>query len=264
MPSPVIADVGTILMYSDKSLFSLNRQTFSSWMANSATTFCTRSWNSCCVLVCCFFSVLTISLFGFVRHWNNRSTLFKATMKGVFLFFRSWIDSIVCGSRPCMISTTRMAKSHKEDPRLRRLLKDSWPGVSMISIPGMLSGAFWNSFTIFVDSMMASAGTLVAPICCVMPPASPSCGRQKKLFQSTTKLYLYERAKSNELLKNTCRYFDSYTTLMETDHSYRPITMKPITCFSFSFYFLERYLNWEQTVFSYSRQHRSKRTGSPP
>lgn len=32
-----------------------------------------------------------------------------------------------------------------------------------------------TSFTILVCSRMASSGTKVAPICCVMPPASPSC-----------------------------------------------------------------------------------------
>ena len=32
-----------------------------------------------------------------------------------------------------------------------------------------------TSFTIFVCSLMAYTGTMVAPICCVMPPASPSC-----------------------------------------------------------------------------------------
>lgn len=36
------------------------------------------------------------------------------------------LSSVVC-SRPCMISTTKMAMSHKLDPRERRLLKDSWP-----------------------------------------------------------------------------------------------------------------------------------------
>jgi hypothetical protein len=30
-----------------------------------------------------------------------------------------------CGSRPCMMSTTRMAMSHRLDPRERRLEKDS-------------------------------------------------------------------------------------------------------------------------------------------
>lgn len=34
------------------------------------------------------------------------------------------------------MSTTRMAMSQREEPRERKLLKDSWPGVSMMSKPG--------------------------------------------------------------------------------------------------------------------------------
>ena len=35
--------------------------------------------------------------------------------------------------------------------------------------------SFLTSLIIFVCSLMASTGTIVAPICCVIPPASPSC-----------------------------------------------------------------------------------------
>lgn len=52
-------------------------------------------------------------------------TLFRAMMNGVLRSLRRLMDSIVCGSSPCMISTTRMAKSHREDPRDRRLLSTS-------------------------------------------------------------------------------------------------------------------------------------------
>lgn len=52
-------------------------------------------------------------------------TLFRAMMNGVLRSLRRLMDSIVCGSRPCMISTTRMARSHREDPRDRRLLSTS-------------------------------------------------------------------------------------------------------------------------------------------
>lgn len=68
--------------------------------------------------------------------YSHLSILFSATTNGVFLFFSILIDSIVWGSNPCIISTTNIAISHKDDPRLRRLLKDSCPGVSMISKPG--------------------------------------------------------------------------------------------------------------------------------
>lgn len=44
-------------------------------------------------------------------------------MKGVFPFRRMDRDSSVWGSRPCIISTTRMAMSHIEEPRTRKLLE---------------------------------------------------------------------------------------------------------------------------------------------
>ena len=46
-------------------------------------------------------------------------------MNGVFLAFSRLMDSIVCCSMPCMRSTTKMAMSHKLEPRDRRLVKDS-------------------------------------------------------------------------------------------------------------------------------------------
>ena len=44
-------------------------------------------------------------------------------MKGVFPFRRMDRDSSVWGSRPCIMSTTRMAMSHIEEPRTRKLLE---------------------------------------------------------------------------------------------------------------------------------------------
>ena len=38
-----------------------------------------------------------------------------------------------------MRSTTRIAMSHSDEPRERRFENDSWPGVSMTSMPGSLS-----------------------------------------------------------------------------------------------------------------------------
>ena len=37
-----------------------------------------------------------------------------------------------------------------------------------------ITHSFLTSLIIFVCSLMASTGTIVAPICCVIPPASPS------------------------------------------------------------------------------------------
>jgi hypothetical protein len=65
-------------------------------------------------------------------------------MNGVFLLLRRFKDSIVCGSNPCIISTTRIAISQREEPLLRRLLNDSCPGVSIMSKPGIRSSASTN------------------------------------------------------------------------------------------------------------------------
>lgn len=70
---------------------------------------------------------------------TDLSILLSATMNGVFLVLSRLMDSKVCSSRPCMMSTTRMAMSHREDPRDLRLLKEAWPGVSIINRPGNLS-----------------------------------------------------------------------------------------------------------------------------
>lgn len=53
--------------------------------------------------------------------------MLSAMMKGVFRIFSRLMDSMVCGSRLCMRSITRMAMSHRLLPRERRLLKDSCP-----------------------------------------------------------------------------------------------------------------------------------------
>jgi hypothetical protein len=130
-------------------------------------------------------------------------------MNGVFLSLNNLNDSRVCGSRPCweddknmdlckelnrtMISTTKIAMLHKELPRLRRLVNDSCPGVSIINNPGILYSWELSWYrrsdkssarvlvkrpTLFITAvfvLIASTGKYVAPICCVIPPASPSC-----------------------------------------------------------------------------------------
>lgn len=49
-------------------------------------------------------------------------TLLRATIKGHFFDFNRFIDSIVCGSKPCMMSTTSIAMSQSELPLFLRLL----------------------------------------------------------------------------------------------------------------------------------------------
>ena len=92
-----------------------------------------------------------------------------------------------------MISTTRIAMLHNELPRVLKFVNDSCPGVSIISKPGTLNSKLSsyiaphqhpprspqseNEHTLFrtaVFVLIASTGKYVAPICCVIPPASPS------------------------------------------------------------------------------------------
>mmetsp|Transcript_24754 Transcript_24754/g.36303 ORF Transcript_24754/g.36303 Transcript_24754/m.36303 type:complete len:345 (-) Transcript_24754:560-1594(-) len=83
--------------------------------------------------------------------------------------------SIVCCSKPCIRSTTKIATSQREEPRERRFVKLSWPGVSMTSIPGIFKPNFSVSFRRAVCCSSVFFSKYVAPICCVIPPASPSC-----------------------------------------------------------------------------------------
>ena len=70
------------------------------------------------------------------------------------------------------MSTTKTAMSETEPPRLRSEAKEWWPGVSINSNPGDLN-AFPPNIAAHV-SLSTSAGTSVAPMCWVMPPASRS------------------------------------------------------------------------------------------
>ncbi|ORD98844.1 hypothetical protein A0H76_1844 [Hepatospora eriocheir] len=59
-----------------------------------------------------------------------------------------------------------MAKLHSDDPLDLKLLNDSCPGVSIINIPGKSGRSILHFF------ISISTGKKVAPICCVIPPAS--------------------------------------------------------------------------------------------
>ena len=70
--------------------------------------------SSYCWITCfdCFLSVSLTGAPGMAFQSNRRSILLSATMNGVLRWRRSCSDSIVCGSMPCIISTTKMAISH--------------------------------------------------------------------------------------------------------------------------------------------------------
>ena len=86
----------------------------------------------------------------------GRSILLIATTIGVPAALAWLMDSIVCGMMPSSAATTRMAISVTIAPRARMVVKASWPGVSR-KVTGL-------PLTI----------TRYAPMCCVMPPASPA------------------------------------------------------------------------------------------
>lgn len=111
----------------------------------------------------------------FLLQSKHRSILFNAMMKGVLRIFNNSNDSSVYFSSPCIKSITRMAKSHREDPRVRKFENDSCPGVSMINNPGSLQSTLKKLYVLSSSSWSFLPGKNVAPICCVMPPASPSC-----------------------------------------------------------------------------------------
>lgn len=96
-------------------------------------------------------------------------------MNGAFLRRNRFIDSMVCGSNPCIKSITRIATSHNDDPLFLKLVNDSCPGVSITKSPGNFKSNGFFACMAFVCNARVSFGKCVAPICCVIPPASPSC-----------------------------------------------------------------------------------------
>ncbi|CAK7064684.1 MAG: hypothetical protein MEEGG_02920 [Eggerthella lenta] len=84
------------------------------------------------------------------------SILLTATMIGTFAALAWLMASTVCGMMPSSAATTRMAISVTCAPRARIEVNAAWPGVSrkVIGLP--------------------PTATRYAPMCWVMPPASPS------------------------------------------------------------------------------------------
>ena len=57
-------------------------------------------------------------------------------INGTLFDFRISIDSIVCGFKPSLMSTTKIAISANEPPRFLKEVKAACPGVSIASNPG--------------------------------------------------------------------------------------------------------------------------------
>ena len=83
--------------------------------------------------------------------------------------------SVLVTVRPSNSHATAFISYHHNPHLQARPSVTSWPGVSMTSSPGTRILKARPARSSSVRFWMASAGTYVAPICCVMPPASPSC-----------------------------------------------------------------------------------------
>lgn len=136
-PSPVMAEVGQKLIVSSRESLFQYKETLKPSSLKASWVFWSYVWKWFLALYVCLSSVSLVfmSVFGFQVF--KRSILLSAMQKGVPFYFRSWIDSRVYYSKPCMISTTKTAISHRLDPLERRLVKDSWPGVSITRKPGI-------------------------------------------------------------------------------------------------------------------------------
>jgi hypothetical protein len=76
---------------------------------------------------------------------ETRPILVRAITKKAFSAPRRLMDLIVCFSIPCVMWTTRIAMTQREELRERRSEKDSFPGMSMMRRPGSLYSSlyFW-------------------------------------------------------------------------------------------------------------------------
>ncbi|VWL94319.1 Uncharacterised protein [Collinsella intestinalis] len=86
---------------------------------------------------------------------SGLSHLLTATMIGTPAALEWLMASMVCGMTPSSAATTRTTTSVILAPRARMAVNASWPGVS--------TKVIWRPLMV----------TSEAPMCCVMPPASP-------------------------------------------------------------------------------------------
>jgi len=99
---------------------------------------------------------------------SARSHLLIATTIGTSAA-RAWASaSSVCGITPSSAATMRITMSVRRAPRARIAVNASWPGVSR----NVILRPPWSS-------------TLYAPMCCVMPPASPAATRVSRILSSS-------------------------------------------------------------------------------
>lgn len=95
-------------------------------------------------------------------------------INGHFFCLNRSMDSSVYFSSPCIRSTTKIAMSQRDEPLDLKLVNDSWPGVSITRNPGNFNSRSILPLVRSLCPSMYALGKNVAPICCVIPPASPA------------------------------------------------------------------------------------------
>ena len=141
-PSPVLALMGisaTALVKSSIRSY-LSAKTPSDESCEMMLYMCSSKAAS--VWACCFFSEMTKAWFSSEIHPSTVSILLRAITKGVLYCLRMWMDSMVWGISPSLMSMTRTARSAREPPLARREVNAWCPGVSMKSNPGTVKRFF--------------------------------------------------------------------------------------------------------------------------
>ena len=114
------------------------------------------------------------AIVGLAEGW---SILLTATMIGTSAACAWLRASIVCGMTPSSAPMTRMTMSVTLAPRARMALNAAWPGVSRKVIFSSFFGfSGWGTSMVY------------APICCVMPPASPAVMLDLRMTSSSVVL----------------------------------------------------------------------------
>ena len=171
-PSPSLAEQGTKAKLDLKSLILSYLSILNPCSLNCPSNFQYFSSKNCLTSSLCSDHESINDRPSFVIHPCILSTLFAATTNGVFLSLRILKLSIVCGCNPSITSTTSIAMSASAPPLLRRLVNEWCPGVSMNKRPGLLKS--FPPVILEHVSLRIFAGISVAPMCCVIPPASRS------------------------------------------------------------------------------------------
>lgn len=134
-----------------------------------------------------------------------------------------------------------MAMSQRLDPLERKLLKLSWPGVSMIRSPGTFTSTGLKDLHLLTYKISLSWGKKVAPICWVIPPASPSW------------TFVFLILSSNVVLPVSTWPKMQHTGLLNSPIFLAKYKRSSFTYFDYSFFCFSMSIDWiSSSVTSYS------------